>query len=430
MAATLPRIGWRSLPFLERNHLRATTEATGFPVENMADWRDSLPWKPTLVSTPPATEYIYCYPLTQTNLIPISNWYFRDWTNGASSAPDGWTLSGAAASVARNSTAGQFKIDQYSVSMTRAGTDCKLEYTIPNFEQYLGKRVTFGAWVRATVASTAYIQVIDDVSAANSSFHSGSGAFTFLTATYTVRYNATDLRIGFHMSTNNTTAQIDGVCLYLGTSAAQTPHAQAADYFALVNHNAGSGAWTLTLQSTTDPADWSSPTDHLALSPTTDLCHWRTFTQASKSAWRLKCAPAAAGSPQLYMGEAAWGDYFELPNYDEGSIDILNRKMHSELSTTRGHRVLGRSVARETKDFEILQRLPARVTEVQDEFKLWWEHAGGLNGRPFFYAWNQGDYPNEAVYAWLDAEEEFRAPHLAGNQIESLRFRCNALAEF
>jgi hypothetical protein len=383
-----------------------------------------------LVSTPPATEYVYCYPLTQTGLVPLSNWYFRDWTAGASSAPDNWTLGGAGATVARNSTAGQFKIDQYSVEITRAGTDAYLTYTVPNYSEYLGKRVTFGAWVRATVASRAILSINDGVGIGASSYHTGGSSFEWLTVTREIVYNATQLKLAFNVNNGNTAAQFDGACLYLGTMATQTPHAQAADYLAFVNHNMGSGSWTVTLQSTTDPADWSSPTDHVAVSPSTDLVHWRTFAQASKGAWRLKLAPAAAGSPQLSLGEIAFGDYFELPNYDEGTIDVLDRTMHSELSTTRTNRPLGRSIARETKEFEIVQRLPARVGSVQDEFKTFWEHAGGLNGRPFFYAWNQGDYPNEALYAWLSPDASFRAPHLPGNLIDGVRFRCNALAEF
>ena len=146
------------------------------------------------------------------NLLPWSN--MEDWDNGASAAPTEHTLSGAGASVARESTT--VKIGNYSAAVTRAGADTTLYYDLPSYADYLGRTVTFGCWVYATVASRARISVSDGVGSTDSSYHTGVAGWEFLTVTHNVDSSATRIRVEMQVNTGNTTAYFDSGILCEG----------------------------------------------------------------------------------------------------------------------------------------------------------------------------------------------------------------------
>jgi hypothetical protein len=141
------------------------------------------------------------------------------WGAGAAAAPTGWTLSGAGATVAKNTTAGQFKLGAASAALTRVGTDCMLYQDIDTIADYgpvdrwQGRTVSFGCWVRATVASRAKISIEDGVGSTASSFHSGGSTYEFLTVTRTIDAAATRVRIRLEVVTGNTVAQFDGAVM-------------------------------------------------------------------------------------------------------------------------------------------------------------------------------------------------------------------------
>lgn len=143
----------------------------------------------------------------------IKNGDFESWSAGASAAPNGWGLSGAGASVAREASI--IKIGTYSAKVTRAGTNLSLSQQILD-TYYQGKIVTFGAWVYATVASRAALQVSDiTVGAAQSSYHPGDSAWHFLTVTKTLGAG-TGVQVNLVVDTGDTSAYIDGAILVEG----------------------------------------------------------------------------------------------------------------------------------------------------------------------------------------------------------------------
>lgn len=146
------------------------------------------------------------------NLLPWSN--MEDWDNGVSSAPTEHTLSGAGASVARESTT--IKIGTYSAAVTRAGADTALYYNLPSYADYLGRKMTFGAWVYATVASRARLSISDGVGSTNSSYHTGGSSWEYLTVTRNIDPSATRIRSEMQVNTGNTTAYFDGGILCEG----------------------------------------------------------------------------------------------------------------------------------------------------------------------------------------------------------------------
>lgn len=138
----------------------------------------------------------------------------EDWVNGTSSAPTNHTLSGASATVARQSTT--VKSGTYSAGVTRVGADATLYHDFQDYASYLGRRMTFGAWVYATVASRARLSIGDGVGTSNSSYHSGVAGWEFLTVTRNIDSSGTRIRCGMEVNTGNTTAYFDGGILVEG----------------------------------------------------------------------------------------------------------------------------------------------------------------------------------------------------------------------
>jgi len=153
--------------------------------------------------------------ISQQDLLEWS--HMEDFVNGASSAPTEHTLSGAGAAVARESTI--VKFGTYSAKVTRVGTDATLYHDHADFADYKGRKVTFGCWVYATVASRGRIAVSDGVGSTNSSYHTGGSAWEFLTVTHNMDVSATRMRVEMHVNTGDTSVYFDGGVLCLGDTA-------------------------------------------------------------------------------------------------------------------------------------------------------------------------------------------------------------------
>ena len=154
----------------------------------------------------------------------LSNGDFENWSAGTSVAPDGWTLSGASATVAREGTI--IKLGTYSAKVTRAGTDCYLYNTNYNvapilgkgIEYWKGRKITIGCWVYATVAARARLSMTDNVNTANSSYHTGDSTWQWLTMTMTFDSSATLLVLYLQVNNGNTSAYFDGLMCVEGES--------------------------------------------------------------------------------------------------------------------------------------------------------------------------------------------------------------------
>lgn len=150
------------------------------------------------------------------NLLAWSN--MEDWAeNGTSAAPTNHTLSGAGASVAREATI--VKEGTYSAAVTRAGADTTLYYDLLTYANYLGRKMTFGCWVYATVASRARIGISDGVSSGQSSYHSGVAGWEYLSVTLNIDPTATRIRSEMQVNTGNTTGYFDGGILVEGATS-------------------------------------------------------------------------------------------------------------------------------------------------------------------------------------------------------------------
>jgi hypothetical protein len=417
MAPQKPRIGCDNLLWDNRLHLRATTELSDeYPVENLADWTAGRYWKPTFVSNPPATEYVYVYPLDTEGRIEVRNWYFRDWTNGPAAAPDNWTLTGAAASVARD--ADPVKVDQYSAEITRAGTDCYLSQDIEEGWQ-AGQEVTLGAWVHCGTADRARISLHTDTGSTASAYHAGTGAWVWLDVTHEIEFDATTLEIRLEVNGGDVAANFDGIALYLGDSIDETPHEADVDYLAAHDHNFHSGGLTVSLEYSASASDWSTPATLATLDPDSDASTWKSATKATAAAWRVKFL-GAAGSQPASVAVLSFGKYLELPDWLDVGFDPYRKEHRSELVRAKSGPPIQRGIKRE----------PARVSwslqwvgesTITGILTTFWRHAA-IDGLAFFFQWEDGDHDDSTLFCSLPEGATFAAPLSEGYRVQ--RFNC------
>src|SRR5438477_549122 len=78
-----------------------------------------------------------------------------------------------------------FKLGAAAAALSRNGADCGLTQdvvlTYPPLGDWQGRTVTLGCWVRATVASRAFLRIDDGVGTTDSAFHSGGSTWEYLT---------------------------------------------------------------------------------------------------------------------------------------------------------------------------------------------------------------------------------------------------------
>jgi len=154
------------------------------------------------------------------NLLLNAN--FANWNLGVGAVPDSWVLSGVGATIVREAGAGLIKIGTYSAKLTRVGNNCSIYQEIhaeKGITYWRGRKVTFGAWVYATVADRARLEISDGVGVTDSAYHSGGASWEFLTVTRTIDIAAVSVGLFFQVNTGNTSAYIDGaICLEGATS--------------------------------------------------------------------------------------------------------------------------------------------------------------------------------------------------------------------
>jgi hypothetical protein len=145
------------------------------------------------------------------------------WQEGPDAAPDGYTLAGTDATVARSTTTQR---GGYAATVTRVGNDATLYQTVPSaLTQYLTRGVQrlgtarAGEWVTATVASRARIGIYDGATTTWGDYHSGSGVPEWLTASVQLTSAITELRTVASVDTGDTAATFSGAVLVVQDDA-------------------------------------------------------------------------------------------------------------------------------------------------------------------------------------------------------------------
>jgi len=148
----------------------------------------------------------------------LHNEDFELWQNGSALAPDGWTLSGSGATIARASTGVH---SPYSAVVTRASADATLYQDLPPaLVQHLVRSssaplpvISFGARVTSSTASIARVGVYNGSSTTWSSYHTGGGVPEFLSSTYQTTATDTALRLVMSVDTSAGSASFHLACM-------------------------------------------------------------------------------------------------------------------------------------------------------------------------------------------------------------------------
>lgn len=120
------------------------------------------------------------------------------WTNGAAQAPDGWTIGGAGAAVARISTSNEVRRGKYSARLTSNGSAlAQLTQDIKHFERYQGKTVTMRAWVLTNTTARTLLRIADGVTTSTVAGSAAAGVWEELSLEFTINENPTQLQIDF-----------------------------------------------------------------------------------------------------------------------------------------------------------------------------------------------------------------------------------------
>lgn len=154
----------------------------------------------------------------------VRNDDFLVWPDGDASAPWAWTLTGAGASVARTGTGlgdTNRKVGDFACLLTRAGTNCYIEnallsttaFTRASFLQ--SKYVGFGCWVKCSTPNIARLQINDGIGTGSGSYHTGGGAWEFLTVTRQLDASATTLKLRGSVDTADGSAYFSGATALL-----------------------------------------------------------------------------------------------------------------------------------------------------------------------------------------------------------------------
>ena len=151
----------------------------------------------------------------------LPNGGFESWSGGGTAAPDGWSLAGAGAAVARST--GVVRHGRYAASLTRHGADCDLRRGLTadlgGLSYLRGRTFTLGGWAYASVPNRARLELGDGVTTAASAYHSGSSAWEWLTATIAADGAAPTLLALCKLKQGDTTAWFDGLHLAEGALA-------------------------------------------------------------------------------------------------------------------------------------------------------------------------------------------------------------------
>ncbi|MHC5066389.1 MAG: hypothetical protein ACYTG5_20735, partial [Planctomycetota bacterium] len=189
---TNPRFGFDNLLENFSDSVVASSEDSNNPAASAYDWRPQTFWMPE-----------------RTGNI-ATNGSFLLWSAGVSSAPDGFDLQGAGATVAQATPTDPIA-PPYVAEITRSGADANLGLDISNGSpgSYVGSDVGAAVYLRTSVASQARISIDDGTAVTSSAFHTGGGTWERLEVTATIASGATQVRIQIDVVTTDGTVEAD-----------------------------------------------------------------------------------------------------------------------------------------------------------------------------------------------------------------------------
>lgn len=188
--------------------------------QSLAEWVSETVNTPGVLGGQPATPQQFELPTANYAGNLIRNGSFESWASGTTSAPDGWTLTGAGATIARNTT--NVQRDLASVDVVAAlntATDLAQSLTISATQNthLRGRHVTFSCRVKVNADDRAFLRIDDGVATADSDVHVGDNIFRTLSITKLLDSSATKIECSCEIASGAAiTATFDAAMLNEG----------------------------------------------------------------------------------------------------------------------------------------------------------------------------------------------------------------------
>ena len=186
--------------------------------------------------------------------------------------------------------------------------------------------------------------------------------------------------------------------------------ARLADTLAIISHNLGSIAATVSLECSSDNFAAETIVALAGFVPGTDKIIYKTFASQTRRYWRLKITLAASASPRI--GVLCFGQRLEFPEQPEAPFDPIPQKVQSDSNVSQKGNLLGVTI-----DFiEINPRPqwkgldPAWIKNYFDPF--WDNHASQC--KPFFWAWEPGEHADEVFLLSIQPNFTLDRPYESG----------------
>jgi hypothetical protein len=163
----------------------------------------------------------------------VQNDDFLVWPDGDAAAPEGYTLAGTGAAVARIGTGlgdTDRKIGDFACKLTRGTTDLTLTKTILGTAAFTradflkARYAAGGAWVHCATANAARVAIYDGVGYAHSVYHTGGGTWEWLPVTRLINAAATRLDIIPKVDNAAVAAKFSGLTCAIIDSDLSLPH--------------------------------------------------------------------------------------------------------------------------------------------------------------------------------------------------------------
>lgn len=151
----------------------------------------------------------------------LTNSGFEQWTLGTNVAPDGWTLSGTGAAVARSTSkyAGAYSARLTNQVSQVLGLGFMTVADTKGVDYFKGKTITFSCRINCAYANRVTLSIGDGIGATYSSSHAGTG-WQLLTVTHTVSNSATSVAAYINISSGaSISIYADEAMLVEGSSA-------------------------------------------------------------------------------------------------------------------------------------------------------------------------------------------------------------------
>ena len=172
---------------------------------------------------------------------------------------------------------------------------------------------------------------------------------------------------------------------------------KAVDTFCIYGHNLNTEGCDLRLSYSDD--DITYPDAVAAFTVADDGVIFKPFTTQSKRYWRVRIQNCTVDA---LISVVAIGTATVLPSdmYD-GFRPPLRGKVKNINSLSVNGTFLGRSIQPVPLDIVITQKNASQAF-VRGDWNDFLAHAQSL---PFFFSWDETNYPDETVYAWSDPKQ-------------------------